>query len=204
MKSKKNIKGWLVAVTMIPVLILLLVRNYTTLTEQFQQGFVSLINRYYQVHGTSVPPLPKPWTGTAVYFSFITILILLTVLFLLIIKARSFRGFDNPRKVIGLKNRTLDSWDFFVKTMIPMAVLSISDVGHLVFLLLYYVLFTCLLVRMPSLYTNPILAVMGFHLYDIQADTGEQMTVLSLGKVKLDDSIILAELEDNVFFSRLM
>jgi hypothetical protein len=176
----------------------------TTLTEQLENGYIFFFNRYFQTHITSVPAFPKPWVGSVVYFSFLLFLILITVMFLLIIQAKSCRGFDNPRKVTFLKNRTLDSWDFFVKTMIPMAVLSISDIGHFVFLLLYYVFFTILLFRMPSLYTNPILAVMGFHLYDIQVDTGEQMTVLSSGKLEQSVSIILSELEDNVFFSRLL
>jgi hypothetical protein len=204
MGKHRGVKWILGIVTMSPIIIILMLRNYSFLLGLFNE-WETILYTSWNCYQTEICPIDNylelPLTKI-MYWSIIGFLALINFIFMIPFKAYSIRKPELCQTITSVANKAGDTWKFFLETMGPLTILPMNNLGMFVLLLLYYGLFALMIVRMPKLYENPILAVWGFRLYQVTTDKcgDNPITVLSYDCLEPGMMVIPLKLDYTTYF----
>ena len=113
-------------------------------------------------------------------------------------------------KVEKIKNVNYEHIIFLTTYIIPLLSFDISKPRYLVLLFLLLIIIGAIYIKTDLFYTNPTLALLGYHIYkmtgsrniEIKKDSYENIIVITKTKISSNDEIQLSFLSDNIYFGR--
>jgi hypothetical protein len=112
-----------------------------------------------------------------------------------------------PVQITKIENYNFETVTFLATYIIPLVCFDLDfdlDKNRNLFML-FCVLFLIGLIYIKTnmFYTNPTLAVLGFHIYKINTIKQEGIIVIIKGKVKRDDWLFCKHISDNIFYAKI-
>ncbi|WP_163122819.1 anti-phage protein KwaA [Acinetobacter portensis] len=113
-----------------------------------------------------------------------------------------------PFKVVKSENISFEHLTFLATYIIPLISFNFSsDKFKLIFTLLLIVI-GVMYIKTNMFYANPSLALMGYSIYKVDAEfrsgIKQDIIVLSLNKIKEDSVVTYIELDDNIYFGKVV
>lgn len=112
-----------------------------------------------------------------------------------------------PVQITKIENCNFETVTFLATYIIPLVCFDLDfDLDkNRNLLMLFSVLFLIGLIYIKTnlFYTNPTLAVLGFHIYKINTIKQEGIIVITKGKAKKDDWLYCKHISDNIFYAKI-
>jgi hypothetical protein len=112
-----------------------------------------------------------------------------------------------PVQVTQLENCNYETITFLATYIIPLVCFDLDfnlDANrNLLMLFCVLVLIGCIYLKTNMFYTNPTLAILGFHIYKINTIKHEGIIVIVKGKVKKEDWLFCKHIGDNIFYAKI-
>lgn len=98
--------------------------------------------------------------------------------------------------------------NFFVALIVPFFIGSINEWQNFVAFIVLFVIIFILLVRTNLFYANPVLAILGYHIYRIKFKDNKELKelciVLSTKQISKTDTIEYKALSGNILFAKVV
>lgn len=109
-----------------------------------------------------------------------------------------------PQKVNEMQDINYETVSFLITYIIPLLFFVVGpdqqSYRNLLVLLITLIIIGVIYCRTNMFYTNPTLAIIGFHIYKISTNQMEDIIVIIHGKLKKYDSIYPRLIDDNIYF----
>lgn len=83
-------------------------------------------------------------------------------------------------KIVSVKNRSVDLINYTVPYILSFIGLDLSKYGEIISFLVFMLLMFVLTVTSHSIFFNPVLALLGYKLYDVEYECGENVSETSM------------------------
>ena len=133
---------------------------------------------------------------------------LLAVVFYLRFNHQIMEGATNlPVQATKIENCNFESVTFLATYIIPLMCFNLEvnlDTNRNLFML-FCMLFIIgwIYIKSNMFYTNPTLALMGFHIYKINTLKQEGLIIIIKSKVKQNDWLYCKHISDNIFYAKI-
>jgi len=112
-----------------------------------------------------------------------------------------------PVKVTKIENANFESVTFLATYIIPLMCFNLEvnlNADRNLFML-FFMLFLIgwIYIKTNMFYTNPTLAVLGFHIYKINTLKQEGIIVIVKSRVKQNDWLLSKHISDNIFYAKI-
>jgi hypothetical protein len=87
-------------------------------------------------------------------------------------------------KVTGYQQRDSEAMSYIASYIVPFATFSLDAIPQLLALIVFIVMLLILYVNSHMIYVNPMLNIMGYHLYEIEVEHGDR-TIYYLARKRL-------------------
>lgn len=107
-------------------------------------------------------------------------------------------------KIAGLNRRDGEAMSYIVSYLLPFIALPSSNTGDLISLGIFIVVLAVLYINSDMIHINPVLNLMGWHIYEVEKDSGQICTVISKQKIRVNQEIQVGQIGDDlfIFFSK--
>jgi hypothetical protein len=107
-----------------------------------------------------------------------------------------------PVKVLHVENINYESVTFIATYIIPLACIDLEKARTpaVFFIILFFV--GWIYIKTNLFYTNPTLAIWGYHIYRINTKDYKNIIIINRGKIQIGESIFLKKIDDNIYFSK--
>ncbi len=102
-------------------------------------------------------------------------------------------------KIACLNRRDGEAMSYIVSYLLPFIALPSSNTGDLISLGIFIVVLALLYINSDMIHINPILNLMGWHIYEIKKDSGQFCTVISKQKIRVNQEIQVGQIGDDLF-----
>ena len=107
-----------------------------------------------------------------------------------------------PIKVKKIENINFESVTFLATYIVPLACIDLDKDRSSLMLIVILILIGWIYIKTNLFYTNPTLAVWGYHIYKISSEHKSDIIIISRKKVVLDDELILKNIDDKIFIAK--
>ena len=133
---------------------------------------------------------------------------MLAVIFYFSFNHKIINGATNlPIQITKIENYNFETVTFLATYIIPLVSFDLDfnlDQNRNLFMLFcVLILIGLIYIKTNLFYTNPTLAVLGFHIYKINTLKQERIIVIIKGKVKKDDWLFCKHISDNIFYAKI-
>ncbi len=122
------------------------------------------------------------------------------IYYLVFIRINASAGFRNPKKVLKIKNSGVEYLSYLATYIIPFIGLKFDTWNNLLATSLLFLVIGFIYTKTNLLYANPTLALLGYYLYQVTFEDGEERTVISQGKITKNTSYKYKELNEELYF----
>ena len=107
-----------------------------------------------------------------------------------------------PVNVTEIENINFESITFLATYIVPLACIDLDKERSALMLIIILALIGWIYIKTNLFYTNPTLAVFGFHIYKISSQTKTNIVIISRRKIKIGDSLFLKEIDDKIYLAK--
>lgn len=111
---------------------------------------------------------------------------------------------DLPQTVIKIKDINYETVTFLITYIIPLLFFvvgtDLSIYRNFILLILVLLIIGIIYCKTNMFYSNPTLAILGFHVYQIETKVNEEMIVIIKGKLHVNDDFYPTLIDDNIYF----
>ena len=104
-----------------------------------------------------------------------------------------------PLKIAGLNRRDGEAMSYIVSYLLPFIALPSSNTGDLISLGIFIGVLAVLYVNSDMIHINPVLNLIGWHIYEVEKDSGHVCTVISKLKIRVSQDIQAGQIGDDLF-----
>jgi len=104
-----------------------------------------------------------------------------------------------PLKIAGLNRRDGEAMSYIVSYLLPFIALPSSNTGDLISLGIFIGVLAVLYVNSDMIHINPVLNLMGWHIYEVEKDSGQICTVILKQKLRVSQEIQAGQIGDDLF-----
>lgn len=133
-----------------------------------------------------------------------TLWIIFSVYFYIRFKAFLYTDSKGGYDISVCKEDSEASLNFFLTLIVPLVIDNVSTwQGATVFFIILF-LICVLLFKTKLFYANPILSILGYHVYEFKfiSNANEKEVCIGIGKMKKNDTIKFEKISDNVYYVR--
>jgi hypothetical protein len=109
-----------------------------------------------------------------------------------------------PQKVNAIQDINYETVSFLITYIIPLLFFvvgaDLSAYRNFVVLIMTLVIIGIIYCRTNMFYTNPTLAILGYHVYKVSTNQLTDVIVIIHGKLNKDDSFYPRLIDDNIYF----
>jgi hypothetical protein len=109
-----------------------------------------------------------------------------------------------PQKVNEIQDINYETVSFLITYIIPLLFFvvgaDISAYRNFIVLILTLLIIGIIYCRTNMFYTNPTLAILGFHIYKVTTNQNKDIIVIIRGKLNLADDFYPRLIDDNIYF----
>jgi hypothetical protein len=132
----------------------------------------------------------------------------LSIFFYLRFNHQIIEGATNlPVQVKRVENCNYETITFLATYIIPLVCFdldfNLDENRNLLMLFCVLFLIGWIYLKTNMFYTNPTLALLGFHIYKINTLKQEEIIVIVKGKAKKDDWLYCKHISDNIYYAKL-
>jgi len=111
-----------------------------------------------------------------------------------------------PMKITQLSNINFESVTFLATYIVPLACIDLDKERSCLMLVSILFLIGWIYIKTNLFYTNPTLAIWGYHLYKVTAENSQEIKkdiiILIRKKIVVNDTIKLKEIDDDIFLAK--
>lgn len=180
--------------------------------QKFEFYIISLFFLFFLLFITQVPvnfDMGSKFIGFKSLFT-IHLLITLCVVFMLLGIIFFFKFKYNfeagssllPIKVNEIENVNFESVTFLATYIVPLACIDLDKDRSPLLLIVILILIGWIYIKTNLFYTNPTLAVWGYHIYKISSDQKKNIIIITRKKVFVGDDLFLKNIDDKIFLAK--
>lgn len=109
-------------------------------------------------------------------------------------------GFRNPKKITKIKNSGVEYLSYLATYIIPFMGVKFDSWNNTIATIFLFLVIGFIYTKTNLLYANPTLALFGYYINLATFEDGEEITIISKGKIKKNNSYKYKELCDNLYF----
>lgn len=111
---------------------------------------------------------------------------------------------DLPIKITECESINYENLSFLATYIIPLVCFPMEECNEVIVMFAVIFVIGCIFVKTNLYYTNPSLLLVGFNVYEIEADSKKlsKGIVIVRGEISTGDSIKYFHLSDNVYYGR--
>ena len=117
-----------------------------------------------------------------------------------------FKGVHQPpTEIINIKNENYEYLTFLTTYIIPLICINLGEIRYVIVLGILLLIIGLIFVKMDLYLGNPTLALLGYHLYRIEAkgiSSADVILVISKDKLKVGTSIKWIKITDSVWVAK--
>ena len=132
-------------------------------------------------------------------------MIFLGVCIMLKLKHKFDGAHNPPAEIINIKNENYEYLTFLTTYIIPLICINLDEIRYVIVLGILLLIIGSIFVKMDLYLGNPTLALLGYHLYRIEAkgfSSTDGILVISQDKLKLGTSIKWIKITDSVWVAK--
>lgn len=107
-----------------------------------------------------------------------------------------------PSRVTEVENINFESVTFLATYIVPLACIDLDKDRSSLMLITILVLIGWIYIKTNLFYTNPTLAIWGYQIYKISTTNRSDIIVIIRGKIKVNDTITLKNIDDKIFLAK--
>ncbi|MHB9140326.1 MAG: anti-phage protein KwaA [Paludibacter sp.] len=107
-----------------------------------------------------------------------------------------------PIKVSKIENINFESVTFLATYIVPLACIDLDKDRSALMLIIILILIGWIYIKTNLFYTNPTLAVLGYHIYKISSDTKFDITIITRKKIIIGDELFLKNIDDKIYLAK--
>jgi len=107
-----------------------------------------------------------------------------------------------PIKVTEIENINFESVTFLATYIVPLACIDLDKERSALMLIIILVLIGWIYIKTNLFYTNPTLAVLGYHIYKVTSNTKSNIIIITRKKVFIGDALFLKEIDDKIYLAK--
>jgi hypothetical protein len=107
-----------------------------------------------------------------------------------------------PAEVLEIENVNYESVTFLATYIIPLACIDMDKARSPLLLIVILILIGWIYIKTNLFYTNPTLAIWGYHIYKISTSQKKDIIIISKQKVNKNDMLYLKNIDDKIFISK--
>lgn len=134
------------------------------------------------------------------------IMVVLGILFYSGFKYTLNGSLKNPTTVSNVENINFEHLTFLTTYIIPLICFDLSSIKYATVMLILLVIIGVIYVKTDLFYSNPSLAILGYHIYRVEAnfDSKESSSVIIISRDKIisGDMIQHIALDDKIYYAR--
>lgn len=139
-----------------------------------------------------------------IVISFCILWVLLSIIFYIQFKAFLYTDTKSGYDVSVLKEDNDASLNFFLTLIVPLVIDSVNTWQGATVFFLILILICILLSKTKLFYANPVLSILGYHIYEFKfiANANERDECIGIGKMQNKDVIKFKKIENNIYYVR--
>ena len=102
-------------------------------------------------------------------------------------------------KIEGLNRRDGEAISYIVSYLLPFIALPSSNIGDLISIGIFIVVLAVLYINSDMIHINPVLNLIGWHIYEFGKDNGQICIVISKQKIRVNQEIQVNQIGDDLF-----
>ena len=106
-----------------------------------------------------------------------------------------------PLKIDRLNRRDGEAMSYIVSYILPFIALPSSKTGDLISLGIFIAVLSVLYVNSDMIHINPVLNLIGWHIYEVEKESGQICTVISKKRLRVSQKIQAGQIGDDVFIN---
>jgi hypothetical protein len=107
-----------------------------------------------------------------------------------------------PIKVKEIENVNFESVTFLATYIVPLACIDLDKDRSPLMLIVILILIGWIYIKTNLFYTNPTLAVWGYHIYKISSEEKKNITIITRKRISLGDQLFLKNIDDKIFIAK--
>ena len=107
-----------------------------------------------------------------------------------------------PIKVKQIENINFESVTFLATYIVPLACIDLDKDRSALMLIIILFLIGWIYIKTNLFYTNPTLAILGYHIYKISSDTKSDITIITRKKITMGDNLYLKNIDDKIYLAK--
>ncbi|WP_304608232.1 anti-phage protein KwaA [Pontibacter qinzhouensis] len=108
-----------------------------------------------------------------------------------------------PVTVTHVENINYESVTFLATYIVPLACIDLDKDRSSLMLVTIIILIGWIYIKTNLFYTNPTLAIWGYHIYKVSTSNRTDITIIVRGKVAVGSSILLKNIDDKIYLAKL-
>lgn len=107
-----------------------------------------------------------------------------------------------PAKVIDLRRRDDAAASYILGYLMPFLAVAFNDWRQVVAMGVFFALLAYVYVTSNMVYINPVLSLVGYHLYEATMEDGATYNLIARGRLRRGDSALLIQLGEDILLER--
>ena len=107
-----------------------------------------------------------------------------------------------PIKVRDVENVNFESVTFLATYIVPLACMDLDKERSPLMLVVILILIGWIYIKTNLFYTNPTLAVWGYHVYKISTEEKTGIIVITRKRISIGDNLFLKNIDDKIFIAK--
>jgi len=107
-----------------------------------------------------------------------------------------------PITVFEVENVNFESVTFLATYIVPLACIDLDKDRSPLMLIVILILIGWIYIKTNLFYTNPTLAVWGYHIYKISSKDKREVTIITRKEVAIGDELFLKYIDDKIFLAK--
>jgi len=135
--------------------------------------------------------------------SMVSFTLLVLGIFLLFNMRRKVTGTLNlPKKIKKIKNLNYEHLTFLTTYIIPFICFDLDDARNTVIFVFLLLVIGAIYIKTNLFYANPTLALLGYHIYQVDTATESEMVLITQGKLENGDSFSDIDLGEAIYYAK--
>lgn len=130
------------------------------------------------------------------------ILLILGIIFLFDLRYKIKGTLDLPKQVKEIKNLNYEHLTFLTTYIIPFICFDLDDIRNTFIFVFLLVVIGAIYVKTNLFYSNPTLALLGYHIYQVKTSKDTEMILITQGKLDEGQSFSNLEVGDTVYYAK--
>lgn len=130
------------------------------------------------------------------------VLLVLGIIFLFDLRYKVKGTLDLPKKVREIKNLNYEHLTFLTTYIIPFICFELDDLRNTFIFVFLLVIIGAIYVKTNLFYSNPTLALLGYHIYEVKTEKDTEMILITQGKLSEGQSFLNLKVGDTVYYAK--